>query len=150
MLEGLVPTAPLVTPVPRTASCNGADALLANVTVPGVHPVALGEKVTFTDALCPAGIIRGKCAAEALNCDPFQLIAETVMAVWPLLVKTTTAVSLWPITTLPKCKVDGAQVNWVAARADRDNIVANTAKVRMEKTRGDRRERDWGSLISSV
>jgi hypothetical protein len=95
MLEGLVPTAPLVTPVPRTANCSdGSDALLANVTVPGVHPEALGEKVTFTDALCPAGIIRGMCAAEALNCDPFQLIAETVTAVWPPLVTTTIAVSL--------------------------------------------------------
>lgn len=138
-LEGLAPNPVLVTPVPRTANCSvGSEALLANVIVPGVHPVALGEKDTFTEALCPAGIISGKFGAEAANCGQLQFIAETVTRVSPLLVKTTTAVSLWPITTLPKCTVDGAHVSWVAARTDNGNIVTNIVKVTTEKTRVDR------------
>jgi hypothetical protein len=138
-LEGLIPIPSLVTPVPRTAKRSvGFEASLVNVTVPGVHPVVVGEKITFSETLCPAGTINGN-AAGAANCAKLAFIAETVTLVWPPLVKTTTAVSLWPITTLPRCRADGAHVSCcVAARTHRGSIVTKIMTVKMEETRVDR------------
>ena len=135
-LAGLVPRPTRLTPVPRTANVVVEfAALLVKVIVPGIQPAAVGEKVTFSGTLCPAGTVSGKLAPGAEN-GPLPLIAETVILVWPLLVKATTAVSLWPTTTLPKRILDGPHVSCcVAAHPDTGSVAAKRPIAMLEKTR---------------
>jgi hypothetical protein len=106
--------------------------LLVNITHPPVHPVAVGEKVTFSGTLCPAGRLNGKLKLDTLNSVPLSFIAETVTLVCPPFLRTITSVSFCPIRTLPKRKPDGVHVNCcAAARSHKDSIVTNRVKVMM-------------------
>ena len=126
--------------------------MLVNITHPPVHPVAVGEKVTFIGTLCPAGRLNGKLKLDTLNSVPLSFIAETVTLVCPPFVRTTTSVSFCPIRTLPKRRLDGVHVSCgVAARTHKGSIVANRMTVMLEKTRVERgRALDWGSRMPLV
>ena len=152
-VEGLAVTLSLVAPVP--SSCTSRvefEALLVKTIHPPVHPVPVGEKVTFSVTLCPAGRVKGKLRPDALNSGALIFIAETVMLVCPPLVKTKTSVSGCPTATLPKPKADGAPVSCFAvAPALKGIITADTVTVMKKKTRREKcRVRDWGSRMSSV
>jgi len=153
-VEGLAVTLSLVAPVPWSCTKRVEfEALLVKRIHAPVHPVAVGEKVTFSVALCPAGRVNGKLKPEALNSVAISFIAETVTLVCPLLVKTRTSVAGCPTITLPKFKADGAPVSCFAvAPALKAIITADTVTVMMKKkTRIEkRREKDWGSRMPSV
>ena len=119
---------------------------------PPVHPVLVGENVTFSVALCPAGRVKGKLKPEALNSVTLSFTAETLMLVGPSLVKTRTSVSGCPTTTLPKLKADGAPVSFAVAPALKGIITASTVTLMMKKkTRIEKgRVMDWGSRMRSV
>ena len=85
--------------------------MLVNVIPACVHPVLVGENVTLSGTLCPAGRIKGKVSPDALNIVPVVFMADTVTLLCALFVRTTTSLSLCPITTLPKSRVDGVDVN---------------------------------------
>jgi len=127
------------------------DALLLKVIPPCVHPVALGEYVTFTGTLCPAARVNGKVNPGARNAAPLVFIAETVTLVFPAFVNTTTAVSLLPTATLPKNSEEGEQLScWAFARAHSGSMAAHSATAINKKRLGRCWVRDWGSLMSSV
>ena len=67
----------------------GLDELLVKVTVPLVHPVAVGVKVTVTPILSPAPQRTGRFTPDTLKSEPLTLIDEIVTLVCPVLVKTT-------------------------------------------------------------
>jgi hypothetical protein len=127
------------------------EALLVNKIHPPLHPVLVGEKVTFSAALCPAGRVRGNLKPDALNSAALSFIAETVMLVCPPFLKTRTSVSGWPTITLPKLKADGAPVSCVAP-ALKGIITADTVTVMMKKKARIEKGRagDRGSRIPLV
>jgi hypothetical protein len=129
------------------------EALLVKKIHPPLHPVLVGEKVTFSAALCPACRVRGKLKPDARNSVALSFIAETVMLVCPPFLKTRTSVSGWPTITLPKLKADGAPVSCFAvAPALKGIITADTVTVRMKKKARIEKGRAWerGSRIPSV
>ena len=151
-LEGLAVTLSLVAPVPWSCTSRVEfEALLVKKIHPPVHPVLVGEKVTFSAALCPACRVRGKLKPDARNSVALSFIAETVMLVCPPFLKTRTSVSEWPTRTLPKLKADGAPVSCVALALE-GIITADTVAVMMKKkARIEKgRVRDWGSRMPSV
>jgi hypothetical protein len=153
-VEGLAVTLSLVAPVPWSCTKRVEfEALLVKRIHAPVHPVLVGEKVTFSVALCPAGRVNGKLKPEALNSVAIRFIAETVTLVCPLLVKTRTSVSGCPTITLPKFKADGAPVSCVAP-ALKGIITADTVAVMMKMKKKARIEKrragDRGSRIPLV
>jgi len=109
---GLALMASLVAPVPPICTESvGFDALLKKRTVPPVHPAEPGVNVILTSTLCPAESVTGRFMGEVANADP--LIAELVMVTleFPLLVRVMSWVSLWPVTTTPKRRLAGEDVN---------------------------------------
>jgi len=137
-LEGLAAKASLVAPAASSSSLSTEfEALLLKIADVPTHPVVVGEKVTFTATLLPAGITRGNVRPDMLNSFPLSLIAETVTLFDPVLDKTTTCVSLCPTRTPPKRTTDGAHVSCSAARAGNGNIMTMAAKVRRKTTRID-------------
>ena len=153
-VEGLAVKVSLVAPVPWSCTSRVEfEAFPVKKIHPPVHPVLVGEKVTFSVALCPAGRVKGNLKPDALNSVPLSFIAETVMLVCPPLVKTRTSVSGCPTTTLPKLKADGAPVSCFAvAPALKGIITADTVTVMMKKkTRIEKcRVRGWGSRMPSA
>jgi hypothetical protein len=93
-VEGLVVKGSLLSPVPRTSSRVAFDALLENVILPPVHPIAAGVKVTLTWTLCPASKTRGRLRADVVNADLFTVIPESVVLVCPVFATVTSKVSL--------------------------------------------------------
>jgi hypothetical protein len=94
-IEGLAVTDWLLTPVPATSSGRVAfDALLKNLIVPPVHPIAVGAKLTLRSALCPAGKTSGRLKEDVVNSELLTVIAEIVTLVSPLFVTVTSKVSL--------------------------------------------------------
>jgi hypothetical protein len=86
-LEGLAPKVSLVAPVPSSSTLRTEfEALLVNVATAPVHPVLVGEKVTFSATLFPAGRINGKANPDARNSVPPRFTVETVTLVGPLFV----------------------------------------------------------------
>jgi hypothetical protein len=111
--------------------------LLLKVIPPCVHPVALGEYVTFTGTLCPAAKVNGKVTPDARKLAPLVFIAETVTLVFPLFVKTATAVSLLLTATLPKNSEEGEQLSCGAlARARKGSMAAHRATAINKKRLG--------------
>ncbi len=43
-----------------------------------IHPALVGENVTLSGTLCPAGRVRGKASPDALNIVPVVFMADTV------------------------------------------------------------------------
>lgn len=110
--------------------------MLVKIIYPPVHPVVVGEKVTLSVTLCPAGRVKGKRKPDALNSVALTFIAETVTLVGPPLLKTRTSVSACPRITLPKLKADGAPVSCFAvAPALKGIITEETVTVMKKKTR---------------
>jgi hypothetical protein len=94
-IEGLAVTASLATPVPPTSSVRvGFDALLENLTAPGVHPSAVGVKLTLTSTLCPASKTSGRLMPDAVNSEWLSVVPETVTLVCPVFVTVTSKVSV--------------------------------------------------------
>ena len=113
--------------------------MLVIVPFPPVHPVAVGEKVTFREALCPAARTNGNLRLDRLNPVPVRLAADTVTLVCPPLAKTTISVSVCPMGTAPKRTVHGAQVNCcVDAPAHTGRANSATVMRRMRKTRAEK------------
>jgi hypothetical protein len=94
-IDGLAVTASLLTPVPRTSSGRIAfDALLINLIVPPVHPIAVGVKLTFNSTLCPASRTSGRLKEDTVNSELLAVTPEMVALVSPLFVKVTGRVSI--------------------------------------------------------
>ena len=109
---GLAVADSLVTPPPPTGSTSvGFDALLVNVIVPPVHPVALGEKFTERSKLSPAGRVAGRVKGDVENSGLLVVTAEIVTLVCPLLVSVISKVSVWPTSSAPNRKLGGEEVN---------------------------------------
>jgi hypothetical protein len=90
-LEGLAPKLSLVAPVPESCTLRTEfEALLVNVATAPVHAAVVGEKVTRSATLFPAGRIKGKANPDALNSDPPRFTVETVTLVGPLFATDTT------------------------------------------------------------
>ena len=125
--------------VPEPWSCNvscGFEALLVIVAFPPAHPVAVGEKVTLKETLCPAERTPGNFRLDRLNPVMLRLAAVTVALVCPPLVTTTTSVSVCPMGTPPKRTEQGAQVNCcLDALANADEANSATVMMRVMKTR---------------
>jgi hypothetical protein len=94
-IAGLAVTGSLFTPIPpRFTSKLGFDALLENLTVPPVHPVAAGVKLTLTLKLPPAGRTSGKLSLDTANTRLLTVISVTVTLVVPAFVTVTIDVSV--------------------------------------------------------
>lgn len=63
-------------------------------TVPSVHPLAVGLKLTLRPTLCPAGKASGRLKEDVVNLELFTLTPEMVTLVCPLLVRLTSKVSV--------------------------------------------------------
>ncbi len=87
------------------------EALLVNVIPACVDPTLVGENVTLSGTLWPAARVNGKVNPDRLKPVPLVFTADTVALVGPPFERETTSVSLCPVTTLPKSKVDGVHVN---------------------------------------
>jgi hypothetical protein len=112
------------------------EALLVTTPCSFVNPVVEGEKVTLTKTLWPVGTTKGKVTLDRLNSLLPRLTADTVTLVRPLLVNTTTSVSVCPIGTEPNRRLHGVQVNcWTEAPAHNGKKAAASAIVMMVKTR---------------
>jgi hypothetical protein len=68
--------------------------LLEISTVPSVHPIAVGLKLTLRPTLCPAGKASGRLKEDVVNSELFTLTPEMVTLVWPLLVRVRSKVSV--------------------------------------------------------
>lgn len=85
--------------------------MLVNVIPASVDPTIVGENVTSNGTLWPAARVNGKVNPERLKPVPPVFRADTVTLVGPPFEMETTSLSLCPMTTLPKSRVDGAHVN---------------------------------------
>ncbi len=92
-IVGLAVTGALLWPVPPTSRA-AFDALLENLIVPPVHPVAVGVKLTFRSTLCPASKTDGRLKEDVANSVLPTVILEMVTLVCPLLVRVTGKVSV--------------------------------------------------------
>lgn len=111
-IAGLAVTASLVTPEPSTVRESvGFEALLVKLMVPLVHPVILGVKLTLRSRLSPAERSTGRSSEEVTNFELVTLIPESVALVSPVLVKVTSKVSVLPVSTAPKRRVEGEHVS---------------------------------------
>ena len=89
--------------------------MLVKVTVPLVHPVAVGAKVTVTPILSPGATATGRFTPDTLKSEPLALIAEIVALVCPVLVKTTSCACDVPTVIPPNPRLEGEQTNCCAA-----------------------------------
>ena len=85
--------------------------MLVNVIPACVDPTLVGENVTLSGTLWPAARVNGKVNPDRLKLVPLVFRADTVTLVGPPFETETISLSLCPITTLPKSRVDGAHVN---------------------------------------
>lgn len=94
-------------PVPvRSSTVEDGTALLTNVSVPLVDPVAFGSKITVKVALLPAAIFAGSVIPLKANWE-LLLLAELIVTSAPLAVSVPSAVPSAPTATLPKFNVVG-------------------------------------------
>lgn len=90
-------SAPGVTPVPESGMLKlGSEALEVRLTLPLAAPLAVGEKRTVNDALCPAANVKGKASPLKLNPVPLVVAAEIVRLVPPVLVRVSNSLVLLP------------------------------------------------------
>jgi hypothetical protein len=103
--------------VPDTDCTVGAlEALLLNVRLADVPPVAAGANVTVNEVLLPAAIVIGKEAPVTENSDPLTPTAVTVTEA-PLALRFAVCCFVVPTTTLPKLMLDGFTASWPGAVA---------------------------------
>jgi hypothetical protein len=155
-LEGLAVTGLLLTPVPATSRRRAAfEALLENLIVPPVHPIAVGVKLTLRSTLCPASKTSGRLKLDVVNSDLPTAIPETVTLDCPLFVKVTSKVSVWPTTTAPNLRFVGVHASCdVAALASTGTIPRSRIAMPIVIKKWTVRTKrdwimDWRSRISS-
>src|SRR5580700_4856102 len=103
--RGLTVTPSRVTPIPaKPTVMTPLGMLLTKVIVPPTRPFAVGAKVTLTPRLSPGARTCGSVPCETLKLLLVALTSETVTFDRAWLVATTTRVSVWPTTTLAKCR----------------------------------------------
>jgi hypothetical protein len=108
----LAVTGSLLAPVPLTSRIRvGFEALLDTLTVPLVHPAAVGVKLTLRSTLCPADKTSGRCKEDVVNSELLTVISETVTLVCPVFVTVTSKVSVWPTTIAPNRRSDGVHTS---------------------------------------
>jgi len=91
-----------VTPVPAIPICNEEfEAVLVTVAQPDTHEERVGPNVMLNVALWPAAREAGRASPDVLN-GAFEVTAEIVMLVFPVLVSVTLWVSDWLNSTDPK------------------------------------------------
>ncbi len=132
-------TCSLVTPEPASHNCTfGFAALPVKVTFPlvhPVHPVAVGAKTTFTPTLCPAARDTGSFKPEILNSVPPRVIADTLVLVVPMLVRTISCDSDCPRTTEPNLSFAGEATSCcVTARELGGSRATNANRMALETT----------------
>jgi hypothetical protein len=71
----------------------GFEALLENLIVPFVHPVAPGVKLTLKSTLCAGCKTKGKFKDDVLKSELLTATPESVTLVSPLFVTVTSKVS---------------------------------------------------------
>jgi hypothetical protein len=80
-------------------------ALLTTDTPPVAAPVVVGEKVTLSEALCPAARVSGGAMPLAANPDPVTFTCEMLTVPVPVLVREMDrAPLLVPTVTFPKLR----------------------------------------------
>jgi hypothetical protein len=104
-----------VVPVPlREIVAGEFVALLATTTLPVTLPEPVGAKVTFKVAVFPAARMSPLDKPLTLKPGPEMLSFEMVMLALPELVSVTLWLLLAPTFKVPKLKVEGLTVNWLA------------------------------------
>lgn len=139
-LPGVAVRSSLATPDPANQSWMlGFDVLPVKVTlalVHPVHPVAVGENITFTVTLAPAARVAGRVKPDTLNAEPLTLIAETVVLVDPVLVNTMSWVWVCPSGIAPNLSFEGVHTNCcVPPQAPNGSRARNAMRMAMETTR---------------
>jgi len=92
-IDGLALTGSLLMPVPPTLRL-AVDVLLKNLTVPPVHPVVVGAKLTLRLTLWPAAKTSGRLKEDVVNAELPTTIPETVALIFPVFVTVTSKVSV--------------------------------------------------------
>lgn len=155
-VAGLAVTASLATPVPATFSERvGFGALLVNLTLPPIHPVDSGVKLTLRSTLAPAERTRGKLSEDVTKREELTLMPERVALVVPLLVRVTNKVWVWPVSTSPKRSVEGEQASCAEAAAAPAGMKPATRSAMVKVSEWWKRKEcgwrfDWGSRIASI
>lgn len=85
-------------PIPVSGMLKlGSEALEVRLTLPVAAPLAVGEKSTVNDVLCPADNVKGNARPLKLNPRPLAEAAEMVRLDAPALVRVSTWLVLLPI-----------------------------------------------------
>ena len=86
-------------------------ALEVMAKLPVTAPPAVGENFVLKLTLWPAVSVVGKVKPLRLNPEPVVLAAEIVTLVPPELVRVSVREPLLPVVTLPKPRLNGAEVS---------------------------------------
>jgi hypothetical protein len=93
----------------------GFEPVEVMLTLPVAAPLAVGEKRTAKEVLCPAVNVKGKDKPFKLNPAPLAVAAEMVRLDPPVLARVSDKFALLPTCTLPKARVVGFAVSELAA-----------------------------------
>jgi len=137
-LAGEALTCSLVTPEPANHNCKVAFAAFpVKLTFPPVqpvHPLAFGAKTNFSPTLRPAARVTGSFSPETVNAVPPKLIADTLVLVVPVLVRTISCPWDCPTTTEPNLTFEGEATNCCVAAREVSGSKATKAKKTALKT----------------
>jgi len=98
-------------PVPLSGTFSVEfPALDVMAKLPVTLPLAVGENFVLKLTLWPAVSVVGKVKPPTLNPEPVVLAAEIVTLVPPELVRVSVSEPLPPVVTLPKPRLEGADV----------------------------------------
>lgn len=153
--EGLAVTTSLLAPVPPASTTRlGFEALLENLMVPPVHPVAVGVKLTLRSTLWPASKVKGRAKEDVVNSELLMAIPESVTLVGPLFVIVTSKLSVWPTSRTPNRRLEGEQLSCGAVAPALVGAKPTSRSVAlMVRKWTERTERewmmDWGSRMPS-
>lgn len=93
-----------------------------------VHPDPVGAKVMFRAVLCPALKVVGSSTSDKVNSAALTLIAEMVVAVSPVFVRTISWVLDWLTVTKPNLILAGEATNRLAACSANDGTAETKAR----------------------
>ena len=111
-LVGFADSAPAVAPVPDSGMLKlGFEPLEVMLTLPVARPLAVGEKNTVNDALCPALSVTGVANPLKLNPAPLAAAAEIVRLDPPLFVRIPDSDFELLTWMVPKLKLEGFDPN---------------------------------------
>ena len=89
----------------------GFEPVEVMLTLPLTVPLAVGEKSTLNDVLCPAANVRPWLRPLMLNPVPLADAAEIVRLDPPVLVRVSDKLELLPSCTLPNARLVGFAAN---------------------------------------